>query len=110
MKIRLTVLLIIGICFSPVYYVYSQDKIVEGASEFLIERANDNFLYIFEQKIKDNKILKIYLPRTYLVISSANIQTLLTNGRVWRESVTTDIDTHLFSSVGKSWTRYIYFS
>jgi len=78
--------------------VYSQDKIVEGATEFLIERANDNFIYIFEQKIKDNQILKIYLPRTYSVISSASIQTLLTNGRVWRESVTTDIDT-LYSQV-----------
>ena len=98
MKTKLTVVLIITIivCFGN--SAYPQDKIVEGASEFLIERANDNFIYIFEQKIKDNQIIKIYLPRTYSVISSASIQTLLTNGRVWRESVTTDIDT-LYSQV-----------
>ncbi|MHB8853888.1 MAG: hypothetical protein ACYC6P_11115 [Ignavibacteriaceae bacterium] len=101
MKARVTVFCLIAISFTCVSYIYSQDKIVEGASEFLIERANDNFIYIFEQKIKDNKILKIYLPRTYLTISSANIQTLLTNSRVWRECVTTDIDT-LYSQV---WTN-----
>lgn len=84
--------------------VYPQDKIVEGATEFLIERANDNFIYIFEQKIKDNKILANYFQRTYKVVFTGGIQTLLTNGRVWREAVTADIDTlytQVWISLGK---------
>lgn len=98
MRTSLITPLIILLFNSFSFVVLPQDKIVEGASEFLIERANDNLVYIFEEKIKENKILKTYLPRTYSVISSASIQTLLTNSRVWKESVKSDIDS-LYSQV-----------
>lgn len=102
MKTRITLLLIITITLSLRNAIYPQDKIVEGATEFLIERANDNFVYIFEQKIiADSILFGNYFKRTYDFIYSIDIRTLLTNNRVWRECVTADIDT-LYTQVWKS--------
>ena len=46
----------------------SSSQRIEGVTNFLVERANDTYFYIFENKMKNNDEFKCYLPNTYQYI------------------------------------------
>ncbi len=82
----------------PFRYSFSQNqsqnvenKIVNGTAEFLTERANENFFYIFENKLKDNELLKNFFPSTYQMLSITHLKILLTNKDIWDNSIKKDL-------------------
>lgn len=65
---------------------------INGVAQFLLKRANDNYMYILQQDIEDNKLLKCYLPETYKYATSNNLQLLLQSGPdIWKQSVESDL-------------------
>ena len=89
---------------------------INGVSELLLERANDNFMYILQEDMKANRLLKCYFPVTYQYVTSNNLQLLLQVGsNVWRQSVQKDLEDLgiqlLFKEIGpkelKNWVNVI---
>lgn len=65
---------------------------INGVAQFLLKRANDNYMYILQQDIEANKLLKCYLPETYKYATSNNLQLLLQSGPdIWKQSVESDL-------------------
>lgn len=82
----------------PIYGVFAagqtqnmESSIVNGTAEFLTDRANDNFLYIFETKLQGNDFLKDMFPNTCRMLKNARLQVLLTNKDIWDKSVRKDL-------------------
>ncbi|NQD37733.1 hypothetical protein HPT27_11915 [Permianibacter sp. IMCC34836] len=68
------------------------DNRIKGVSEFLLERANDNWLYVVEAQIKDNALFSCYFPNTYKQMTSGNLKLLLSAGNeVWAGVVEEDL-------------------
>lgn len=66
---------------------------IDGVADFLIERANDNYLYILEKRIRDNKALKLYLPTTYDQLTNLDLKRVLQSSPlVWKKSVENDLN------------------
>jgi len=67
------------------------DPWVNGVTEFLLERANDNYMYIFERKLASNSFLNKYLPKTLGVAQAGDLRLLLTNRELWKNAVEDDL-------------------
>lgn len=65
---------------------------INGVAQFLIDRANDNYLYIFEKKIKENEKLNCYFPNTVENLEIAGLKELLYSHQLWEESLKKDMD------------------
>ncbi|MGD8639347.1 MAG: hypothetical protein PVG89_01895 [Gammaproteobacteria bacterium] len=65
---------------------------INGVSEFLIERANENYFYIFEKKIKDNRKFQCYFPTTYSYVEDGDLRILMTTREVWDNAIKQDLD------------------
>ncbi|NQU68083.1 MAG: hypothetical protein HQ510_09090 [Candidatus Marinimicrobia bacterium] len=78
----------------------SIDK-VDGISEFLLDRSNDNFIYIFEQKIIQNEMVRIVFPSTYDLVKNTNLKVLLSNSKVWASCVENDLENYGVSIIDK---------
>jgi len=68
---------------------------INGVAEFLIDRANDNYLYIFQRKIQKNETLSCYFPTTFenlTVGGSTSLKRLLTSRDLWKESIQNDLE------------------
>jgi len=66
---------------------------INGVSEFLLERANDNFFYVFQNRVSENPAFKCYFPETYIYASSGHLKLLLKSGKeVWKDVVDKDIN------------------
>lgn len=64
---------------------------IKGVSKFLLDRAEDNFLYVFEKKIEGNKYFECYFPNTHYYVASGDLKTLLISGKdVWKSNVELD--------------------
>ncbi|MBV1911946.1 MAG: hypothetical protein KUG78_21835 [Kangiellaceae bacterium] len=86
------------VLISPSTSLMANDKTSErisGVADFLIERANDNYLYIFQRKIQGNKALSCYFPETFdnlTIGGDSSLKRLLTSKDLWKESIQTDLE------------------
>ena len=65
---------------------------IQGVAEFLIDRANDNYLYIFEKKIRDNADFACYFPNTRENLEVGGLKELLYSRGVWQSSIEKDLE------------------
>ena len=49
----------------------AESDIVDGFTEFLVERANANLVAVFERRLKDDENFQCYFPNTYEKIWTA---------------------------------------
>ena len=104
--IRLSYLLIL-ISFSfPVFSGNSSERI-KGVADFLIDRANENYFYIFEHAIGKNQSLKCYFPDTYDHAQSGNLRALLQTKDVWRETIQSDLQSIITTSVSRPFAEVL---
>ena len=68
-----------------------ESNIVNGTAEFLTERANDNFFYIYEHKLKKNEFLINFFPKTEGMLGTTQLKILLTNRDIWDNSIKQDL-------------------
>lgn len=65
---------------------------IRGVARFLLNRANQNFVYLFEKRLQTNKYFQCYFPNTYEITRQGNLNALLRNAdEVWGDSVEKDI-------------------
>ena len=83
------------------------DTIIKGASKFLIERAKQNNLYIFEKRIQNDNDFKTYFPRTYSYIADGDLKVLLTHKGIWEKAVKDDLRIFITRTFAKSVNRHI---
>ncbi len=70
----------------------TQDALVQGTTDFLAERTRENALYIFETKMKDDKIVECYLPTIYSDLKVADLRHLLVGRQsFWKSALNSDI-------------------
>lgn len=82
------VLLVPTLCFGGT--VTETDRI-NGVVDFLLERGKANYLYIFEEGIKDNREVRCYFPTVYSYVAEGDLRLLLKSRKIWGESVETDL-------------------
>jgi len=87
--VRLILILIYSFVFT---YADSTTDRINGVAQFLIDRANDNYLYIFEKKIKENKDLACFFTNTVHNLEIAGLKELLYSHQLWEESLKKDLD------------------
>ncbi len=67
---------------------------INGVAEFLLDRANDNYLYLFQNSIAKNEKFKCYFPTTHSSLTQGGtdaLKRLMTSKETWRESIQRDL-------------------
>jgi len=65
---------------------------IEGVADFLIERANETAICMFEDKLNQNPLLKEYFPNTTKILSTFNLKILMLNSTLWQYNVEKDLN------------------
>ena len=63
---------------------------IDGITDFLIDRANESYFYIFENKMKNNKEFSCYFPETYSYIKEGNLKALIKTKDIFSETLESD--------------------
>ena len=84
-------------------------KIIDGVTTFLIDRANQNYLYLFEQRIRDSS-LRCYLPQTYGNLEIAGLRELLLSSELWEHTFSKDMQYLLTKTAARELEKGFHFS
>src|SRR5216684_4490802 len=68
-----------------------EDAVIKGFTDFLLDRANDNYIYIFQRKLESNALMKEYLPATLQVARAGDLRSLLTDTKLWKRALNDDL-------------------
>src|SRR5882672_8643241 len=97
------------LALAPAAAVSQGDTFVKGATDFLLDRANDNYIYIFQKKLESNPLMQKYLPATLRVAKAGDIRSLITNKKLWKDALDQDLDgdsDRLFKMVLDEWKGF----
>jgi hypothetical protein len=87
-------------------FALNEKAIIDGTAQFLIERAQQNYLYLFEKKIKSNKMFDTCFPKTKNALNNMDLSLLLTNQKYIKENIVADMNrlwsTFTFKALEKS--------
>lgn len=100
-------LLVVVLLFCPPVAMANTDAIIQGVTDFLIERAKQNHLYIFEKKLQANADFATYFPHTYSYVADGDLRILLTSKSIWQRAVQDDLDTLVTRTFAQSVNRQI---
>ena len=70
----------------------AESDIVDGFTEFLVDRANANLVAIFERRLKSDQNFKCYFPNTYEKIERLRLEDLFNSRTYWEDSLETDLE------------------
>ena len=84
----------LSLAVSSVFASDATSNRIKGVSEFLLERANDNYLFMLMTQIEENDAFKCYFPNTYAYATSGreSFKLLLTSKSLWEKSVKEDLE------------------
>lgn len=69
------------------------EAMINGVSEFLVERAQANLIYLFEQRIEESDRFACYFPNTRARLEYGHLQEwLLFPGDIWARAITRDME------------------
>ena len=86
------ILVALGLLLSPVTYASTESARIDGVAQFLIDRANDNYLYIFEKKIRESNVFQCYFPETRANLDVGGLKELLYSRGLWEDSIKKDLN------------------
>jgi hypothetical protein len=69
----------------------TDDERIQAVTDFLIDRAKANYLYIFEQQIARNRTVQCYFPTVYSYVRDGDLRLLLKGRELWQNSVKEDL-------------------
>ena len=73
--------------------------IVDGFSEFLIERANANLVAIFERRLKNDERFQCYFPNTHEKIDHISLENLFSSKSYWESGLEADLEVLIYRSM-----------
>jgi len=80
----------------------SENARIMGVADFLVERANANYMYIVESKLKKSIILQEFFPNIYRQLTFSGLTHLfLIPEKVWKATIEKDI-AYLAEKISKS--------
>ena len=78
----------------------SENVLINGVSEFLVERAEANLVHAFEHKIKGSDKFACYFPNTRKRLQYGHLQEwMLFPNIVWKETITKDMEFFALRSI-----------
>ncbi len=91
-------------CIVPLLFCQSllaatSKDIVDGFSEFLIERANANLVAIFERRLKNDKRFQCYFPNTHEKIDHISLENLFSSKSYWESGLEADLEVLIYRSM-----------
>ena len=90
------ILLIVVFCaFSTDAKPSKTNARIDGVTSFLIERAKENYLFIYEKKLKDNEDVQCFLPninKTLSLSGRGGLKQLLNSNALWKEKIVKDME------------------
>ncbi len=89
------ILLIFALLLPPLHNAVAgnEEQRIQAVSEFLVERAEANLMYSFENRLKKNQDLECYFPATYDYVSRGDLRLLITARGEWQRVLQNDIET-----------------
>jgi hypothetical protein len=94
---------------APPCFALSESERIDAVSEFLLDRAKANYLYIFGQQIAQNKTVRCYFPTIYSYVSDGDMTLLLKGRTIWSDSIEADLKTLVARSAAKALNRAVDF-
>mgnify|MGYP003394116755 FL=1 len=91
---KYTLCFLLALCSSQVFAGTSTDSNarINGAANFLLNRANDNFSYLFERQMAQNPYFRDFFPTTHQYVVSDRFKVLLrSSGDIWQKSIEDDL-------------------
>jgi len=98
---RITLLILLSLFVVKSYAASNTSERINGVTQFLIDRAHDNYLYIFEKKIKESKSMACYFPTTKKNLEIASLKSLLLSNQLWENSLKKDMKALLTRSTAR---------
>ncbi len=71
----------------------ASDNRVSAVTDFLIQRAEDNALYMFELRLKRNDEFACHFPDTYKYVENGELRFLMKSSKRWDEAISADLKT-----------------
>jgi len=94
MKSRCIFCILLSLMFA--YNLFAADdmvsKRIEGVAAFLVERANESAISLFEAQISKNPFIKDYFPNTSRILETFNLKLLMLNDALWKSNVEKDLN------------------
>ncbi|MCP4493820.1 MAG: hypothetical protein GY820_41940 [Gammaproteobacteria bacterium] len=91
-------LLFAGMAFNSALAATSS-HIIDGFSEFIIERADANLIAAFERRLKNDKNFQCYFPNTYEKIDSIKLKNLFASKTYWEKGLNSDLEELIYRSL-----------
>ena len=92
---RITLLILLSLFVVKSYAASNTSDRINAVAQFLIDRAHDNYLYIFEENIKKSDSMDCYFPATLQNLKFAGLKQLLLSKQIWETSISNDFETLL---------------
>jgi hypothetical protein len=80
----------------------SDEERIEAVTQFLLDRAKANYLYIFQLRIAGNRDVQCYFPTIYRYVSEGDLQILLKSRGLWSDSLEADLQRLVRAAGGKA--------
>lgn len=77
----------------------AQSDIVDGFAEFLVERANDNLVAVFERRLRDDENFQCYFPNTYDKVKKLRLESLFGSRDYWENSLAVDLEILIYRAI-----------
>lgn len=91
--------LLFGLSMSSFSFAANSEEIVDGFSEFLLDRANSNLVAVFERRLKSDEYFQCYFPNTFEKIEAINLENLFSSKRYWGKSLESDLEVLVYRSI-----------
>ncbi len=85
--------------WSQSIFAASSGDIVDGFTEFLVERANANLVAVVERRLKDDENFQCYFPGTYQKVNAIKLENLFISKNYWENSLEKDLQALIYRSV-----------
>ena len=69
----------------------TEDALIKGTADFVLDRAYDNYMYILQLKIVANPLLTEYFPETLRTAQAGDLRFLLTHKDLWKNAIEQDL-------------------
>ncbi len=74
---------------------------IDGITQFLVDRANETYFYVFEKKMQAHPLFQCYFPETYSYIKEGDLKALIKSRDIWQESMDMDFETLVVRTIAK---------
>jgi hypothetical protein len=95
---RLAIAILLGLAAQP-GQAASESAIIDGFTEFLIDRANANLIAVFERRLKDDENFQCYFPNTYVKVEKLRLESLFGSRDYWENSLAVDLEILIYRAI-----------